>query len=123
MDNGRRTPSDASSRQGTSVTSEVAFRSIRLQRCVPIELHQSFTFMQRSSSTLLRSHQTPIERTAADAGTLSFFRLEISPAFVVKVLLGALEEIAPNWVLHRRQYALEDLAKTVASLSACRVSQ
>jgi len=52
----------------------------------------------------------------ADAQTAGRFRREVSPTFAAKVLYGALDEMATNWILSRRRYALAAQANEVVDL-------
>jgi len=52
----------------------------------------------------------------ADAQTAGRFRREVSPTFAAKVLYGALDEMATNWILSRRRYALATQADEVVDL-------
>ncbi len=81
-----------------------------------VELRQSTKFMERFSSTLLRSYLHAIRDAIADAQTARLFRHDISPTFAAKMLYGALGEMATNWVLSRWHYALPVQADEVVDL-------
>ena len=44
------------------------------------------------------------------------FRGDINPTLAAKVFFGALDEMATNWILSRRSYALEADAERVVDL-------
>ena len=81
-----------------------------------VELRQSTKFMERFSSTLLRSSLHAIRDAIADAQTARLFRGNVSPTFAAKMLSGALDEMATNWILSRRRYALAAQADEVVDL-------
>ena len=81
-----------------------------------VELRQSTKFMERFSSSLLQDYLHAIRDAVADAQTAGRFRREVSPTFAAKVLYGALDEMATNWILSRRRYALAAQANAVVDL-------
>lgn len=81
-----------------------------------VELRQSTKFMERCSSTLLQDYLHAIRDAVADAQTAGRFRREVSPTFAAKMLYGALDEMATNWILSRRRYALAAQADKVVDL-------
>jgi TetR/AcrR family fatty acid metabolism transcriptional regulator len=81
-----------------------------------VELRQSTKFMERFSSSYLREY-LGIIRDAVEAGQAAgLFRRDVNPTAAAKILFGALDEMATNWMLSRRRYALEDDADTVLDL-------
>ena len=81
-----------------------------------VELRQSIKFMEQLSSSLLRDHLHAIRDTIADAQKAGHFRPEVSPTFAAKTLFGALDEMATNWILSRREYPLAEQADAVIDL-------
>jgi TetR/AcrR family transcriptional regulator, fatty acid metabolism regulator protein len=81
-----------------------------------VELRQSTKFMERFSSTLLRDYLGLIREAIADGQKQGVFRADIKPTVAAKVLFGALDEMATNWILSRRRYALEPEADVVIDL-------
>ena len=81
-----------------------------------VELRQSIKFMERFSSSYLRDYLGLI-REAVEAGQAAgIFRTEVSPTTAAKILFGALDEMATNWMLSRRRYPLEADADAVIDL-------
>lgn len=81
-----------------------------------VELRQSTKFMERFSSSYLREYLGLI-RDAIEAGQGSgLFRADVSATSAAKILFGALDEMATNWMLSRRRYSLEADADTVIDL-------
>jgi TetR/AcrR family fatty acid metabolism transcriptional regulator len=83
---------------------------------VQVELRQSIKFMERFSSTHLQDYLALIRRTIADGQAAGVFRADVNPNIAAKVFFGALDEMATNWMLSRRKYALASEADTVVDL-------
>ncbi|MBQ00596.1 MAG: TetR family transcriptional regulator [Acidobacteria bacterium] len=81
-----------------------------------VELRQTTKFMERFSSTLLKDYLHAIRDAIADAQTAGVFRRDVSPTFAAKMLYGGLDEMATNWILSRRRYALAAQADEVVDL-------
>ncbi|HZP48447.1 MAG TPA: TetR/AcrR family transcriptional regulator C-terminal domain-containing protein [Vicinamibacterales bacterium] len=81
-----------------------------------VELRQSTKFMERFSSTLLRDYLGLIRDAIADGQRDGAFRDDVKPTVAAKVLFGALDEMATNWILSKRRYALEPEADAVLDL-------
>ena len=81
-----------------------------------VELRQSTKFMERFSSTLLREYLGLIRDAIADGQRAGIFRTDIKATVAAKIFFGALDEMATNWILSRRRYALETDADTVVEL-------
>jgi TetR/AcrR family fatty acid metabolism transcriptional regulator len=83
---------------------------------VQVELRQSIKFMERFSSTHLQDYLNIIRRTIADGQAAGVFRSDVSANLAAKVFFGALDEMATNWMLSRRRYALAGDADAVVDL-------
>ena len=81
-----------------------------------VELRQSIKFMERFSSTHLQDYLNIIRRTISEGQAAGAFRNDVSPNAAAKVLFGALDEMATNWMLSRRRYALAGDADVVVDL-------
>lgn len=81
-----------------------------------VELRQSTKFMERFSSTLLRDYLGLMRDAIADAQRDGLFRADLKPTSAAKMLFGALDEMATNWILTRRRYSLEADADAVVDL-------
>lgn len=81
-----------------------------------VELRQSTKFMERLSSTLLRDYLGLIRSAIADGQRDGLFRADLNPTSAAKMLFGALDEMATNWMLSKRRYSLEADADTVLDL-------
>ena len=71
-----------------------------------VELRQSTKFMERFSATYLREYLGIIRDVIAKGQAKGVFRKQINPTLAAKVLFGALDEMATNWILSRRKYSL-----------------
>jgi len=81
-----------------------------------VELRQSTKFMERFSSTLLRDYLGLIREAIADGQRAGLFRADIKATAAAKMLFGALDEMATNWILSTRRYALESEADAIVDL-------
>src|SRR5438034_1947911 len=81
-----------------------------------VELRQSTKFMERFSSTLLRDYLGLLRDAIADGQRSGVFRSDIKPTLAAKALFGALDEMATNWILSKRRYALDADADAIVDL-------
>ena len=81
-----------------------------------VELRQSVKFMERFSETFLQDYFTLIRGTIADGQHSGAFRKDVNATTATKIFFGALDEMATNWVLSRRKYALTAEADAVVDL-------
>jgi TetR/AcrR family fatty acid metabolism transcriptional regulator len=81
-----------------------------------VELRQSTKFMERFSATQLREYLGIIRDTIADGQAAGTIRTSINPTLAAKMLFGALDEMATNWMLSRRRYALASAVDDVIDL-------
>ena len=81
-----------------------------------VELRQSTKFMARLSATRLRSYLGIIRDTIAEGQTQGVFRANVPPTLGAKMLFGALDEMATNWILSDRKYDLIDDADGVVDV-------
>ena len=71
-----------------------------------VELRQSTKFMERFSATQLRDYLGIIRDIVADGQARQVFRRDVNPTLAAKLIFGAIDEMATNWILSRRRYAL-----------------
>jgi TetR/AcrR family fatty acid metabolism transcriptional regulator len=81
-----------------------------------VELRQSTKFMERFSATHLRQYLGIIRDVIADGQARGAFRREINPTLAAKLFFGALDEMATNWILSQRKYALASEADAIVDL-------
>jgi TetR/AcrR family transcriptional regulator, fatty acid metabolism regulator protein len=72
--------------------------------------------MERFSATFLREYLGIIRDVIAQGQAKGEFRRQINPTLAAKMLFGALDEMATNWILSRRKYSLAAQADSVVDL-------
>jgi len=81
-----------------------------------VELRQSTKFMEQFSSTGVRTYLGVIRDIIAEGQAAGVFRKNLNPTVAAKIFFGALDEMATNWILSRRRYALAGDADTVVDM-------
>jgi TetR/AcrR family fatty acid metabolism transcriptional regulator len=81
-----------------------------------VELRQSTKFMERFSSTLLREYLGIIRGIIAAGQSSGVFRKEINATLAAKLFFGGLDEMATNWILSQRKYALPNEANAIVDI-------
>ena len=81
-----------------------------------VELRQTTKFMERFSTTGLRDYLAVIQQTIEDAQKRGLFRKSFDARTAAKVFFGALDEMATNWILSRRRYALDGQADEIVDI-------
>lgn len=81
-----------------------------------IELRHNAKFMSQISKDSLRKYFEIIANVIVEGQKNGEFRKDIDPFWTTKIIFGALDEMATNWVLSQRQYKLEDNAQHVSKV-------
>src|SRR5262249_13213008 len=81
-----------------------------------VEPPQATKFMARFSNTLLREYLGLIRDAIAEGQHQGLLRDDIKPTVAAKMLFGALDEMATNWILSTRKYSLDADADAVIDL-------
>ena len=81
-----------------------------------VELRSSTKFMEQFSATKLTEYLDLIRSVIEEGQRRGVFRKELKTKLVAKVLFGALDEMATNWVLSRKRYSLGSTAAPVIDL-------
>jgi TetR/AcrR family fatty acid metabolism transcriptional regulator len=81
-----------------------------------VELRQSTKFMEQFSATQVREYLGILRDIIADGQARGRLRADVHPTLAAKVLFGALDEMATNWILSRRRYSLVSDADAVLDL-------
>jgi TetR/AcrR family fatty acid metabolism transcriptional regulator len=81
-----------------------------------VELRQSTKFMERFSATLLRDYLGMIRDAIADGQRRGLLSADNNATVAAKVLFGALDEMATNWILSKRRYTPAADADAVVDL-------
>jgi len=78
-----------------------------------VELRSSTKFMEQFSATKVSDYLELIRGVIEEGQQQGVFRRGLNTTIVAKVLFGALDEMATNWVLSRKRYSLISTADTV----------
>ncbi|HYE14675.1 MAG TPA: TetR/AcrR family transcriptional regulator [Pyrinomonadaceae bacterium] len=81
-----------------------------------VELRGSTKFMEEFSAAGLAEYLGLIRETFEEGQRAGVFRSELNAKLVAKILFGALDEMATNWILSRRRYKLAPMADEVLEL-------
>ena len=78
-----------------------------------VELRSSTKFMEQFSATKVTEYLELIREVIEEGQRAGVFRPGLSTTVVAKVLFGALDEMATNWVLSHKRYSLASTADPV----------
>jgi len=81
-----------------------------------VELRQTTKFMERFSNTLLRDYLGILRDVIAQGQAAGVVRPGINPTLAAKMLFGALDEMATNWMLSHRRSSLDGVADAVVDV-------
>ena len=81
-----------------------------------VELRQSTKFMEQFSTTYLADYFKIIREIIEDGQRRGLFRQQLNSQVVTKVLFGALDEMATNWILSHNQYKLTAMVEPVLDI-------
>ena len=76
-----------------------------------VELRSSTKFMEQFSATKVTEYLDLIRSVLEEGQQHGAFRPELNTKVAAKVLFGALDEMATNWVLSRKRYSLVSTAE------------
>ena len=81
-----------------------------------VELRGSTKFMEEFSAAGFAEYLGMIRTIFAEGQKAGVFRAELNANIVAKVLFGALDEMATNWILSKRRYKLAPMADQVLDI-------
>ena len=81
-----------------------------------VELRGSTKFMQEFSAAGFAEYLALIRTTFEEGQRAGVFRSDLNAKVVAKVLFGALDEMATNWILSKRRYKLAPMADQVLDI-------
>ncbi len=81
-----------------------------------VELRGSTKFMEEFSAAGFAAYLGLIRATIEEGQQAGVFRAELNAKVVSKILFGALDEMATNWILSRRRYKLAPMADQVLDI-------
>jgi TetR/AcrR family transcriptional regulator, fatty acid metabolism regulator protein len=81
-----------------------------------VELRGSTKFMEEFSAAGFAEYLGIIRSTIEEGQAAGVFRKELNAKVAAKVLFGALDEMATNWILSKRRYKLPPMVDTVLDI-------
>jgi TetR/AcrR family fatty acid metabolism transcriptional regulator len=81
-----------------------------------VELRGSTKFMEEFSAAAFAEYLGMIRATFEEGQRAGLFRREVNAKLVAKMLFGALDEMATNWILSKRRYKLGPMADEVMDI-------
>jgi len=78
-----------------------------------VELRGSTKFMREFSAAGFAEYLGLLRKTFEDGQRSGVFRRDLNAKLVSKILFGALDEMATNWIISKRNYKLEPMAEVV----------
>lgn len=81
-----------------------------------IELRQSTKFMERFSSAQLAEYFQILREVIEEGQRRAIFREHLNPKLVAKILFGALDEMATNWVISHGNHPLTAMVDPVLEI-------
>ena len=81
-----------------------------------VELRGSTKFMEEFSAAGFAEYLALIRSTFEEGQRAGLFREDLNARVVAKVLFGALDEMATNWILSKRRYKLAPMADQVLDI-------
>ncbi|HEX8177469.1 MAG TPA: TetR/AcrR family transcriptional regulator [Pyrinomonadaceae bacterium] len=81
-----------------------------------VELRGSTKFMEEFSAAGFAEYLGMIRATFEEGQRAGLFRRELNAKLVAKMLFGALDEMATNWILSKRRYKLVPMADEVMDI-------
>jgi TetR/AcrR family fatty acid metabolism transcriptional regulator len=78
-----------------------------------VELRGSTKFMEEFSAAGFAEYLRMLRQTFEEGQRAGVFRKELNAKVVSKILFGALDEMATNWIISKRNYHLEPMAEVV----------
>jgi TetR/AcrR family fatty acid metabolism transcriptional regulator len=81
-----------------------------------IELRHSTKFMEQFSTTYLAQYLQLLREIIEEGQRTGIFRKRLNSKVMAKVLFGALDEMATNWVLSHKNHSLTAMAEPVLEI-------
>ena len=87
-----------------------------------VELRGSTKFMEEFSAAGFAEYLALLRHTFEEGQREGVFRKELNAKVAAKILFGALDEMATNWIISKRSYKLEPMADVVMEVFLSGVS-
>lgn len=81
-----------------------------------VELRGSTKFMEEFSASGFAKYLDIIRQTIVEGQKQGVFRKDLNATICSKIFYGALDEMVTNWILSKKDYALEPMADTVLEI-------
>src|SRR6266850_774961 len=81
-----------------------------------VELRGSTKFMREFSAAGFAEYLGLLRKTFEEGQRSGVFRKDLNAKLVSKILFGALDEMATNWIISKRNYKLEPMADIVLDI-------
>jgi TetR/AcrR family fatty acid metabolism transcriptional regulator len=81
-----------------------------------VELRGSTKFMEEFSAAGFAEYLALIRTTFEEGQAAGVFRQELNSKVMAKILFGALDEMATNWIISKRRYKLAPMADQVLDI-------
>ena len=91
-------------------------RDPALAEVVQVELRQGHKFFRGASAHEISAYFELIASVLEEGQAAGVFRRDVAVRTAVKVLFGAMDQMATSWVLGKRKYRLSDAADEVANI-------
>lgn len=88
----------------------------RLAEVIQVELRQSSKFLKEYKNVKFLEYLQVVAEVIAEGQREGVIHKEVSPAVFKRMLFGALDELALQWVLSKRRYSLADVAGQVTDI-------
>src|SRR5947209_14411879 len=88
-----------------------------------VELRGSTKFMEEFSAAGFAEYLALLRHTFEEGQREGVFRKELNAKVAAKILFGALDEMATNWIISKRSYKLEPMADVVMEVFLSGVSR
>src|SRR5438309_4132476 len=88
-----------------------------------VELRGSMKFMQEFSAAGFAEYLGLLRAMFEEGQRAGVFRKDLNAKVVSKILFGALDEMATNWIISKRSYKLEPMAEIVMDVFLSGVSK
>lgn len=88
----------------------------RLAEVIQVELRQSSKFLKEYKNVKFLEYLQVVAEVIAEGQREGVIHKAVSPAVFKRMLFGALDELALQWVLSKRRYSLADVAGQVTDI-------
>lgn len=113
---GKETDSLAKLRRFVHLHMTMMEKNPRLAEVIQVELRQSSKFLKEYKNVKFLEYLQVVAEVIEEGQREGVIHKEVSPAVFKRMLFGALDELALQWVLSKRRYSLADVAGQVTDI-------